>query len=178
MFVDYYAILDINENATQDEIRAAFKRQALRWHPDRNAGVNTTVQMQQINEAYLILKDNDARLRYDQEYQRFKEFKKVRVRQTQDERKEENNYQHNTRDKSDDGYAYQEYKVEDDLLKKWMSNAKRQAVDLAAQAIDDIKKMTYVGARAAVQEAIRAVLGYFIMALVISIIFIILRKCN
>ena len=68
MFRDYYAILEIKQNANQEEIKAAFKRQALKWHPDRNQGTDTTSKMQAINEAKLILLDTEARMKYDIEY--------------------------------------------------------------------------------------------------------------
>src|SRR5690554_3642123 len=55
MFKDYYAILEIDVSASQDDIKAAFKKQALRCHPDRNIGKDTTLIMQDINEAKLIL---------------------------------------------------------------------------------------------------------------------------
>ncbi|MBX2893552.1 MAG: DnaJ domain-containing protein [Saprospiraceae bacterium] len=51
MFKDYYAILEIGNDATSEEIKSAFKKQALNWHPDRNPGVDTTSKMQVINEA-------------------------------------------------------------------------------------------------------------------------------
>jgi len=75
MFIDYYAILEVDFSATQSEIREAFKKQAIKWHPDRNTERDTTLRMQQINEAYLILKDIEARQRYDKEYKLFKQYK-------------------------------------------------------------------------------------------------------
>ena len=52
MFKDYYSLLEIDETASQDEIKKAFRGQAVKWHPDRNKGLDTTSQMQAINEAY------------------------------------------------------------------------------------------------------------------------------
>ena len=42
MFIDYYALLEVDFNATSEEIKIAFKKQALKWHPDRNLGKDTT----------------------------------------------------------------------------------------------------------------------------------------
>lgn len=81
MFVDYYSVLEIDEGATLDEIKIAFRKQAIKWHPDRNQGKDTTVKMQLINEAYLILKDTEARDRFDTEYQRFKAYRETRERE-------------------------------------------------------------------------------------------------
>ena len=75
MFKDYYKLLDIPQNASDEEIKKAFREQAIKWHPDRNQGTDTTLRMQEINEAYLILKDKEARARYDIEYNKFKQFK-------------------------------------------------------------------------------------------------------
>ena len=141
MFVDYYAILEVDENATQEDIKLAFKKQALKWHPDRNPGVDTTKRMQEINEAYLILKDTEARARYDKEYQRFKQFKK--------EKQERKEYQNREKQKqqSEHTHSYSDYNVNDDILNKWMNNAKKQAVDLAKQTIEDFKGMVSVGVK-------------------------------
>ena len=57
MFKDYYEILDVPFGATDSEIKSAYKHQAIRWHPDRNPGIDVTNIMQDINEAYAILKD-------------------------------------------------------------------------------------------------------------------------
>jgi len=184
MFIDYYAILGINENSSQEEIKAAFKKQALKWHPDRNPGVDTTKQMQEINEAYLMLKDTEARARYDQEYQHFKQYKKQKEEyskkyQEQEKQKTNQQYGHKEREKSQyTYYEYSDYKVNDDVLNKWMNNAKKQAVDLAKQTIEDFKGMVSVGVKAAAKEAG----NQFVAQIIISIIFIIIiglaRACN
>lgn len=72
-FKDYYSILEIGMKATQADIKAAFKRQAMKWHPDCNPRLDTTSKMQDINEAKHILLDGNARERYDIEYIRYKE---------------------------------------------------------------------------------------------------------
>lgn len=159
MFTDYYLVLRVKADASEKEIKAAFIQQAVKWHPDKNPNEDTTKRMQEINEAYLILKDPEARIRYNKEYQRFKEFK--------DDQPNES-FKHNQND-NNSSYTYYEYKPHDDLLNKWMFNAKKQAINLASKSIDDLKGMVFVGAKAAVKE----VKIYFIVYLFISTLFII-----
>ena len=70
-FKDYYQILGIQVSASQEEIKKAYRRESRKWHPDVNPGVDVTEKMQDINEAYAILKDEEKRKRYDAEYRRF-----------------------------------------------------------------------------------------------------------
>jgi len=66
--IDYYALLNIDYTASKKDIKKAYKREAFKWHPDKNKSDEANRKMQLINEAYLILKDNDAKLRYDKEH--------------------------------------------------------------------------------------------------------------
>lgn len=74
MFRDYYAILEVGPQSSPQEIRAAYRRLSLLWHPDKNPGKDVTGKMQDINEAYSILKDPEKKERYDAEYAFYKEF--------------------------------------------------------------------------------------------------------
>jgi len=63
---DYYEILEISRNANGDEIKKAFRKLALKYHPDRNAGdKEAELKFKQINEAYQVLSDEQKRAIYD-----------------------------------------------------------------------------------------------------------------
>ena len=66
---DYYAILEIDRKSTPTEIRVAYKRMAMLYHPDRNAGDKEAEEkFKQINEAYHVLSDPLKKSRYDHGY--------------------------------------------------------------------------------------------------------------
>ena len=60
----FYAILGVNEKASKDEIKKAFRSLSLQYHPDRNGGT-TVEKFQKINEAYETLSDDEKRQQYD-----------------------------------------------------------------------------------------------------------------
>jgi curved DNA-binding protein CbpA len=65
--MDYYYILGILPTASADEIKAAHRRMAARYHPDRNIGKSdTTLQFKGVQEAYQILSDPEQRQLYDE----------------------------------------------------------------------------------------------------------------
>lgn len=63
---DYYAILGVARSATADEIKKAYRRLALEWHPDRNKSASATEKFKKINEAFAVLSDPQKRQSYDQ----------------------------------------------------------------------------------------------------------------
>lgn len=62
---DYYNILNINRNATQKEIKKAYRKLAVIWHPDKNKSPEAEGKFKEINEAYSILNDTNKKLKYD-----------------------------------------------------------------------------------------------------------------
>lgn len=64
---DYYEILGLQKGANDDEIKKAFRKLALQYHPDRNAGDKEAEEkFKEINEAYQVLSDPQKRSQYDQ----------------------------------------------------------------------------------------------------------------
>lgn len=74
MFLNYYEILGVAENATPDEVTKAYRRLAMKWHPDRYKGEDATEKMALINEAYQVLRDATTRAQYDCELARYKTY--------------------------------------------------------------------------------------------------------
>lgn len=63
---DYYEILGVSRNATKEEIKAAYRKLALKYHPDRNKDPDAAEKFKEITEAYAVLSDDEKRARYDQ----------------------------------------------------------------------------------------------------------------
>ena len=65
MPVDYYETLGVDRGANDEEIRRAFRRKAMEFHPDRNKTPGAEDRFKEINEAYQVLSDQEKRTRYD-----------------------------------------------------------------------------------------------------------------
>ncbi|MCL5407219.1 MAG: DnaJ domain-containing protein [Patescibacteria group bacterium] len=63
---NYYKILNVSKDATADEIKKAYRKLALQYHPDKNQDHQDGKRFKEINEAYQVLSDPQKRARYDQ----------------------------------------------------------------------------------------------------------------
>lgn len=63
---DYYEVLGVSKSASAQEIKSAYRKLALQWHPDRNKAANANDKFKEINEAYEVLSDDKKKSQYDQ----------------------------------------------------------------------------------------------------------------
>jgi DnaJ-class molecular chaperone len=63
---DYYDILGVNKTSSETELKSAYRKLALQWHPDRNKDKGAEAKFKEINEAYEVLGNKEKRTKYDQ----------------------------------------------------------------------------------------------------------------
>jgi molecular chaperone DnaJ len=64
---DYYEILEVPKSASKDEIKKAYRKKAIQYHPDKNPGDKASEEkFKEAAEAYEILSDDNKKARYDQ----------------------------------------------------------------------------------------------------------------
>ena len=66
-YEDLYGILDVDPNATKDQIKAAYRKLAMQWHPDKNPNQReyAEIRFKKITDAYKVLIDDEERKKYD-----------------------------------------------------------------------------------------------------------------
>ena len=63
---DYYEVLGISKSASEEEVKKAYRKLAMQFHPDRNAGdKESEAKFKEVNEAYSVLSDGQKRKQYD-----------------------------------------------------------------------------------------------------------------
>lgn len=164
MFKDYYKILGIDIQASQDEIKAAYRELSKKWHPDRNPDLDVTAMMQDINEAYALLKDEVKRRRYDEEYLRFINHHK-------------SDRQDSTASPRSHGQAphhVYEYDVQDEAVNEDMRQAREYAKSLVAEFMKSFKKASADAAMGAWTGA----KSYIVGGIIATILFALIRTCH
>jgi DnaJ-class molecular chaperone len=63
---DYYDILGVSKTASESELKSAYRKMALRWHPDKNKEPGAEAKFKEINEAYEVVSNPQKRAKYDQ----------------------------------------------------------------------------------------------------------------
>lgn len=136
MIPNHYKTLEIEQTATKEEIKKAYRLLALKFHPDKNKSPDAHEKFIAINEAYLILYDDEARVKYDREYQYYygqkEKAENAGTYQQRQEKKEE------TKSSS---YKQQEPQFEDEDLNRWTKNARQQAESFAKMAFNDFANL-------------------------------------
>ena len=159
MFKDYYQILDVSFSASKDEIKKAYRKMSLQWHPDRNPGVDVTEMMQDINEAYKILNDDISRARYDKEYLLFAQQRENSKPKRSSPQPESWNY---------------DYEVNDEDLRNDINKARAYAKDLVDEFFKSLKETSKAAAKGAWDGAY----GYIIGGIFATIVFALIRACH
>lgn len=169
MFKDYYVILEISFPSDEKQIKAAYRQQSLKWHPDRNIGRTTEEEMKAINEAYAILSEPDSKQRYDIEYIRF------RQQTTEKQQSAHKQYTKQTYDcHSDDKQWEYAYNVKDENLKNDINNARKTAEEYVKAFMSSLK----TDAKSAAKGALDGALPYIISALIMPIFILLFQTCS
>lgn len=97
---NYYKVLEIAKNATQAEIRKAYKRLSLKYHPDKNKSPNATEKFKEIGGAYAILSDKVKRQKFDREETASENHSNTNEKQKYNRKKDEKQDDHKKDEKS------------------------------------------------------------------------------
>ena len=175
MSKDYYKILGVSPTSSAEEIKKAYRQLSLKWHPDRNPNVDVTLQMQDINEAYAILKDTEKKVRYDEEYYRFVSSH-YNVKSN-----DSNNYKEKKGEQSEendtDTWTY-DYEVHDEKVKEDIHNARNYAKDLVEEFMRSFKEASKAAAKGAANNAFNYAVGWILSGVILSILGLLFRTCN
>lgn len=163
MFKDYYKILGITQGATSQQIKSAYRLLSKKWHPDKNPDINVTNIMQDINEAYAILKDDEKRRIYDIEYLRY--INKI----TSFSSVINNNCkQEETCD----------YEIKDETLKEYIYEARIYAKNVVDELIKSLHNDTKKALKGAGNEMVGYICGFLLVSFVSMLVHLLISYNN
>lgn len=138
MIPNHYLTLEILPLASKEEVKKAYRRLALKYHPDKNKSHDAHEKFISINEAYLILFDEEARIKYDREYWIY--FgQKTKIENTGSQYQKQQEYKQENSNSTHRNQS--EPQFEDEDLNQWTRNARKQADKFAKMAFDDFSKL-------------------------------------
>ncbi len=171
MFKDYYKILGITCSATPTEIKRAYREMSMKWHPDRNPNSDVKSMMQDINEAYAILKDEEKKARYDQEYAIFNRDFVANSNISSDSQEEKQ------RKEPNDDWNY-DYEVKDGHLKEDINNAREYAKSLVEEFLKSFRESSVAAVKGAATNAATYAVGWVVAGIILSLLGILIKSCN
>lgn len=159
MIKNYYEILNIKFSAPQDEIKKAFRKLAVFWHPDKNSNPIAIEKMQEINEAYEILSNPIKREAYDKIYKElFYVSNEITISKAPDfETKSKKEF------KEREQKVREKYAKEIEELNKWIKN-----ISFSLSSIDNFLNKTIAKADKPIENFV------YYLPYVLAVIFIIL----
>lgn len=176
MFKDYYKILGVSIDASIEVIKQAYRNLSLKYHPDRNPNPNVTSIMQDINEAYAILKDEGKRTLYNEEYKSFMMVERdvVRGENNTYESDEFFNDAYNTNESErekdwDFDYSY-EYDVQDEKLKEEILKARQYAKEIVDDFLKNFGRLTKTASKGAIDNFLKYLLAWIAAGILLFIL--------
>lgn len=159
MLKDYYKILNTPRYSSAEEVKFAYRTMSMKWHPDKNPNANVTTIMQDINEAYAILKDPIKRERYNKEYDIFfAQSTSMSFTQSETEYSEE--------------YEY-DYNIKDEELKDDIANARQYAKDLVDEFLKSFKEASKAAVKSAAKQSFQYAIAWIIAGFILAVLGII-----
>jgi curved DNA-binding protein CbpA len=152
---NYYVTLGLLPFASFEEIKMAYRNKAIEWHPDRNPNRDTTLQMQEINEAYLVLK-SDKKAMYDREY--LKHYGRSHHAATPDK-----------------AGSNTEINIDSDFETE-AREFREQAIEYTKKSLSEILDLLAVGGKAFKKSLLRSFWSYVLLILIINFIILMCKK--
>lgn len=177
MFKDYYKILEISPDEDFAAVKAAYRKQALKWHPDKHPNMDVKSIMQDINEAYAILKDSQKRARYDEEYKFFRESQYSNSNPKDTQSSSEQSYKQNYSNQNHNKEYWHEYHYEYDVKNEELKEDIRSAREYASKLVDEFFSELKRNSKLAVEGAWEGAKDYIYSLIFLIILGLIIRAC-